>query len=653
MTVQHFEETRRDSMLKALSTMKDLPTKKIHVTLVVAKHARSSLPRWPSSLSYKPITASTLTFLIAASAFGVDACSPADGPDKGAQGSGGATGTGGGGDIDLPDNLGGSGDDVDLIDKPAPDNCGDGVLQADEACDDGNRVNGDGCYGNCLAPEPGFICRTPGELCVPFAKCGDGVVSFPESCDDGNTTSGDGCSDNCKEEIGFRCGGEPSSCTVTVCGDGLKEGAEACEHHPSTLVDGQPMPFGGCTVDTCQVEPDCSGSSCVSRCGDGLRMNAEECDDGNTTGGDGCSATCEVEEGYECTTAPCEIYDPDGDGEGPCILSVPIIYRDFNLSFTDMYNEGDGACPATTGLVNTQLTAGKPTASGVGVPGCFHSAGSFAKWYTHSPPDNSTIVGQLLLFDDESGGFVNRYGNNGDGLTPEKYNGLDGNPKFFPLDGHPLALTDTRHPAAIPPEPYGGNWGQTSGSHNFHFTSEVLYWFTYTTSMDATLKFIGDDDVWVFVNNRLAVDLGGTHVPEEGSVRLANGNVYTHDLRNADETPTQHTALSFGLENEGVYQIRVFQAERKQVGSSFKLTLAGFNASRSDCRSQCGDGIIGAGEECDDGEEENVGGHNRCNPDCTLGGYCGDGVVQESEDCDDGDPEKPMGCSGCRILVVR
>jgi cysteine-rich repeat protein len=42
----------------------------------------------------------------------------------------------------------------------------------------------------------------------------------------------------------------------------------------------------------------------VAVCGDGIVAGNEQCDDGNTTSADGCSATCEVEPGYQCDGEP-------------------------------------------------------------------------------------------------------------------------------------------------------------------------------------------------------------------------------------------------------------------------------------------------------------------------------------------------------------
>lgn len=70
--------------------------------------------------------------------------------------------------------------------------CGDGFRSLGiEACDDGNRANGDGCSSQCQL-EPGAV--PPGGA---LPSCGNGVVEPGEQCDDGNTRSGDGCSEYC------------------------------------------------------------------------------------------------------------------------------------------------------------------------------------------------------------------------------------------------------------------------------------------------------------------------------------------------------------------------------------------------------------------------------------------------------------------------
>jgi len=49
-----------------------------------------------------------------------------------------------------------------------------------EQCDDGNKVNSDGCEADCT---------------LPF--CGNGIVDSGEQCDDGNQSNGDLCSTTC------------------------------------------------------------------------------------------------------------------------------------------------------------------------------------------------------------------------------------------------------------------------------------------------------------------------------------------------------------------------------------------------------------------------------------------------------------------------
>jgi fibro-slime domain-containing protein len=588
-------------------------------------------------------------------------------------------------------------------DAPPGPNCGNGEKTKDEACDDGNTVSGDGCANNCLYVEPGYSCVTPGKPCRPIARCGDGLAVFPEQCDDGNKTNDDGCSDACRVEVGWKCAGNPSICTHTTCGDGKIEGAESCEDHNA-------MPFDGCSAD-CTNEPKCKDTSgCTSTCGDGIVMGNEACDDGNNTDGDGCSADCKVEAGFDCTQPSI------GDKMKVPAIYRDFNYHnptDFEAGVTGSKTATTGLVKSDLDANGRPVYTGV-TGNAVHI----ENAASFAKWYSNVDGVNHATTGKLTLWNNGKDGYVNRYkedgtqyfntepayycGNVGNEKTDangkaipctSKYatdtdcdklaakgeemlpgscvanNGsyvakfivskMDGNPCFFPVDSDDFSKDRTF--SQIPPYyDASKSWPKQvddAGNvimHNFSFTSEVRYWFKFEKSKTYTLDFTGDDDVWVFINGKLAVDLGGIHSPVSGNIVIgSNGNgtttVTSYDDQGVATTPTTSTA-NLGLQDGTVYQIAVFQAERQTTGSSYKLTLSGFNAAPSVCKPKCGDGVLEMGEECDDGDMNGKGGYGTCGADCTLqAGFCGDSVVNGDEDCDDGalngtDKHCPSGC---------
>jgi cysteine-rich repeat protein len=96
-----------------------------------------------------------------------------------------------------------------------------------------------------------------------------------------------------------------------VCGDGDIATSEVCD-------DGNTDDGDGCSA-ACEFEKgwDCSGTKvtvCIEKCSDGLVVGKEKCDDGNTTKGDGCSDTCTVDNGYTCEGAPSQCGTVCGDG---------------------------------------------------------------------------------------------------------------------------------------------------------------------------------------------------------------------------------------------------------------------------------------------------------------------------------------------------
>jgi cysteine-rich repeat protein len=128
--------------------------------------------------------------------------------------------------------------------------CGNGVVDAGEACDDGNTIDNDACSNNCTSGCGNGILNT-GEDCdgtefeagAPSSHgpcradckyCGNGTVDGTEKCDDGNSVDTDGCRNNC-----------------TRCGDNHRDAGEECDGTDTAVA----CP-GQCTSScTCPVAP--------------------------------------------------------------------------------------------------------------------------------------------------------------------------------------------------------------------------------------------------------------------------------------------------------------------------------------------------------------------------------------------------------------
>jgi fibro-slime domain-containing protein len=105
------------------------------------------------------------------------------------------------------------------------------------------------------------------------------------------------------------------------------------------------------------------------------------------------------------------------------------------------------------------------------------------------------------------------------------------NNAFFPLDGQAF-----------------GNQGR---NHNFHFTTEIHATFKYRGGERFT--FTGDDDVFIFVNKKLALDLGGVHPEQNATI----------------DFDAQAAALGIKVGNS--YAFDAFHAERHTTESNFRM----------------------------------------------------------------------------------
>jgi fibro-slime domain-containing protein len=88
-------------------------------------------------------------------------------------------------------------------------------------------------------------------------------------------------------------------------------------------------------------------------------------------------------------------------------------------------------------------------------------------------------------------------------------------------------------------------------AQNFLFTTEIHLTFTYVAGQVFTFR--GDDDLWIFVNRKLALDLGGMHGEREASIDF------------------DAQAAELGIVPGAAYAMDVFHAERHTSASNFTM----------------------------------------------------------------------------------
>lgn len=115
------------------------------------------------------------------------------------------------------------------------------------------------------------------------------------------------------------------------------------------------------------------------------------------------------------------------------------------------------------------------------------------------------------------------------------------NPGFYPIDD--FQYLDS---AKTIPNPKF-DWDIQGCKHNYSFAMKINAQFRYVKGQ--YFEFRGDDDVWVFIDNRLVVDIGGCHSPVEGAVDLD----------------------TLGLVEGKEYPFQIFFSERNATGSNFKM----------------------------------------------------------------------------------
>ena len=233
--------------------------------------------------------------------------------------------------------------------------CGNSVVEAGEACDDGNQINTDSCTTVCTvaACGDGFVqaaegcdegntvteacaygetsCTICDATCASVAGatsfCGDGILAGAETCDDGNSVDADSCGNSCLCGAGFHLeagscvadirscivangagseswtGSSYGACQATSCDATFHIAGLLCESdvQACTVTGGSGTQqwngtaFAACVATSCSNGYSLLNGSCVAvGCGNSVVEAGEGCDDGNTDNTDACTSSCTI-----------------------------------------------------------------------------------------------------------------------------------------------------------------------------------------------------------------------------------------------------------------------------------------------------------------------------------------------------------------------
>jgi len=246
----------------------------------------------------------------------------------------------------------------------------------------------------------------------------------------------------------------------------------------------------------------------------------------------------------------------------PATVTNLVTIRDFtSRSFKPFYNpnfEKPGAISGLElGIVQTTLVGKLPTFNNPppvavtgGGPSSVTTAADYNEWWSATvdgAPNNapftiplvSTLTSSVATGDPDCPFLV----------TYTFDSALLPGGQFFPIDGAGSG-------GGVPSQGTGGYYGNEGRPHNYGFTLQYNTTFDYFPGVG--FSFFGDDDLWVFVNNKLVLDIGGVHPQTAGGFVLG-----------ALSTDVDGNLL--GLTPGATYDIDFYYAERHTTQSNLKF----------------------------------------------------------------------------------
>ena len=216
------------------------------------------------------------------------------------------------------------------------------------------------------------------------------------------------------------------------------------------------------------------------------------------------------------------------DDGGPAVLTFTI--RDFRMYYANGTNpDFENALGDDRGIVASTLGADRKPVykNATGQTATTHGKTYFDQWYNDVSGVNIKVSYPVTLTRNADGtyGYDSR-------ISGVALSATDATKEFFPIDDG---------------TPYATAFGNQGLAHNYSFTHELHTVFTYRGG--ESFSFSGDDDVFVFINGALVIDLGGVHTREDATVSLdtlglTKGQDYPLDFFGA-ERHTDQSNVSF------------------------------------------------------------------------------------------------------------
>ena len=123
--------------------------------------------------------------------------------------------------------------------------------------------------------------------------------------------------------------------------------------------------------------------------------------------------------------------------------------------------------------------------------------------------------------------------------------------------------------------PYS-SWDDKTAQNMFAFGMRVGFDFTRPTGgqikgQDMTFSFSGDDDVWIFIDGKLVLDMGGVHDIASGKINFKTGEVVINEGKSFQKKTSLKTIFGSVFADGTTHHLEMFYLERGRGASNCSL----------------------------------------------------------------------------------